>query len=513
MARPKAPKLQEIGDGLALALCAIPVARAKRSFLAFVKAVRPSYDLQWFHEVLCAEMELAAVAPHDTRLGLAMPPGHAKSEYALLLIAWMVARDPNVTVKYVTYAQAFAQSQFRRLKDILNSDEYVSLFGRLINERASVSDAGRGKKNTQDEFEIIGTGARGWVSACGFGGGITGGRVDLVVIDDPFKGWEDSHSPAARESRWKDYTSAIKTRRRVGRPLRILMLFTRWHLDDLTGRCKSREARSGWRWVELAALKEEGAGHERDPRQPGEALWPAVLTREQAEEDRDIDPETFQALYQQHPVADGGNVFKAIWFKRRWAPELLPALRHQPGEWEQSWDMRHGGKGETSSSQAVGHLYFFPAHEPGTGYLIDMVAGRWDTNETLARFDAQQLDPLWSRAGTILVEEKADGVTVLSLRQSKVRGMIPIRPTKDKESRARAVTPFCYAGNMILPAAHPLLGELQAELFSFPAAATNDHVDTFSQMLSHRWLPAVDKDGPPINPLEAARARAGRTRP
>lgn len=512
MARPKAPALAAVADDLALALFAVPVARAKRSFLAFVRAVRPAYDLQWFHEVLCDELQLAATAPHDTRLGMALPPGHAKSEYALLLIAWMIARDPNVTIKFVTYSSDFAQGQLRRLKEILNSDEYVALFGRVINDKASVSDRKRGKKNTQTEFEILGVGARGWVSVCGFQGGITGGRCDLVVIDDPFKGWEDSHSPTTREGRWKDYTSAIKTRRRVGRPLRILMLFTRWHLDDLTGRCKSREARAGWRWVELAALKEEGSGHERDPRQPGEALWPAVLTREQAEQDRDIDPETFQALYQQHPVADGGNTFKALWFKRRWAPELLPALLHQPGEWVQSWDCRAGGKDETSSSQAAAGLYFFPSLEPGTVYLVDLVAGRWDTNETLARFDALQLDPMWARAGAKLIENKGDGVTLLSLRQASVRGLIPISPTKDKQARAKEVTPFCYAGNVILPQEHPLLGEFQAELFSFPAAATNDHVDQLTQVLKHRWLAAVDLAGPPINPLEAARARAGRTR-
>ena len=511
MARPKAPKLQEIGDDLALAMFAIPVARAKRSFLAFVKAVRPAYDLQWFHEVLCDELQLAAVAPHDTRLGLAMPPGHAKSEYALLLIAWMIARDFDVTVKYITYSQSFAQSQFRRLKEILNSDEYIGLFGRVINERASVSDAGRGKKNTQDEFEILGVGARGWVSACGFGGGITGGRVDLAVVDDPFKGWEDSHSPAARESRWKDYTSAIKTRRRVGRPLRILMLFTRWHLDDLTGRCMAKERAAGWRWVVLSALKEEGEGHPRDPRQPGEALWPAVLTRAQAEQDRDVDPETFQALYQQKPVVDGGNIFKAFWFRHRWKAYELQALLRLPGKWLQSWDLRHGGKDETSSSQAVGHLYFFPAHESKV-YLIAIVAGRWDTVETLAQFDACQLDPIWARASEILVENKSDGVTILSMRQSVLKAaLIAIRPGQDKVTRAKSCTPYCWAERVVLPEEQPLIEQAHAEIITFPASATNDHVDAFSQALNHEWGVAVNTDeDPPPNPLHAARARAAR---
>lgn len=510
MARPKSPKLQEIGDDLALALCAIPVAQAKRSFLAFVRAVRPAYDLQWFHEVLCDELQVAAVAPHDTRLGMAMPPGHAKSEYALLLIAWMIARDPNVTIKFVTYSSDFAQGQLRRLKEILNSDEYVALFGRVINDKASVSDRKRGKKNTQTEFEILGVGARGWVSACGFQGGITGGRCDLVVIDDPFKGWEDSHSPTTREARWKDYTSAIKTRRRVGRPLRILMLFTRWHLDDLTGRCQARETKAGWRWVVLAALKEEGKGHERDPRQPGEALWPAVLTQAQAEQDREVDPETFRALYQQEPVADGGNIFKAWWFRKRWHSWELPALQRLPGVWLQSWDPRHGGKSETSSSQAVGHLYFFPAHEH-VAYLIAAVAGRWDTTETLAQFDAVQLDPLWAKATIILVENKGDGVTLLSMRQRTSKAaMIAISPTADKTTRARAITPHCSAEKLVLPEDHPLAPQVHAEIIAFPAAATNDHVDTTSQALAYQWgIPVNTDQEQPIDPLEIIKRRNG----
>jgi predicted phage terminase large subunit-like protein len=508
MVRPR-QTVSEAADGLALILRAAPVARAKRSFLEFVRMVRPAYDLQWFHELLCDELQVAATAPHDTRLGLAMPPGHAKSEYALLLIAWAIARDPNVTVKYITYSQTFAEAQFRRLKEILNSDEYVSLFGRVINDRASVSDAGRGKKNTSHEFEILGVGARGWVSACGFGGGITGGRCDIVVMDDPFKGWEDSHSPTTREARWKDYTSAIKTRRRVGRPLRILMLFTRWHLDDLTGRCQAKEKAAGWRWVALAALREEGEGHPRDPRAPGEALWPAVLTREQAEQDRDVDPETFQALYQQRPVADGGNVYKATWFTRRWQDYELQALLHLPGMWVQSWDTRHGGKDETSSSQVAGHLYFFPSLS-NECYLIDIVAGRWDTTETIARFDECQRNPLWARATACLVENKSDGVTLLSQRQGKIKAaMIAIKPLADKLTRARAVTPFCHAQRVILPETHPLVGEVHAELTTFPASATNDHVDTLSQVLTWRWVEPVKTDAPLVNPLEAARRRAG----
>ncbi len=462
---------------------------ARRSFYDFVRLIRPEFDVQWFHDYMIAELQLAGTANHDTRLGLALPPGHAKSEYALLYCAWMVARDPDITIKYVTYKQEFAEEQFERLKEILELDAYIEYFGRRINSRRVVTDTTKGGKNSAQRFDIIG--GKGWVQACGFGGGITGGRCDIIVIDDPFKNHEEANSPTVRDKRWAEYGASIKTRRRPGRPLRILMLFTRWHLDDLTGRCKKVEG-DEWRWIELEALKTEAANDDvEDPRQPGEALWPAVADAKFLKKERTQRPGIFSALWQQKPVPDEGAVFLVDWFKKTWS--VLPT----GGVWIQSWDPRHGGKGKKSSF-AVAMLWYFTTT---AAYIVDLRRGRWSPSGTLEVFDALQSDPLWGQATIRLIEEKGDGVMLMDLRGTKHVGMIGIKPSGDKVTRARNVTPFFKAGNVYRPEqTPPWWAEYLLEMTTFPSAANDDQVDATSQVLDFRFLsgqinPNADKGG------------------
>lgn len=484
--------------------------RAKESFACFVSLIRPEYARQWFHDLIIEELELAGTSPRDTRFGMAIPPGHAKSEYAMLFCAWMAARDPNIQVKYITYNTDFAKQQFGRLKDILNLPRYVKYFGRMINSKRVVTDTRNGAKNSAEHVDLLQ--GRGWIQACGFGGGITGGRCDLMVIDDPYKGTEDAGSPAIRERRWREYGAAVKTRRRVGRPLRILMLFTRWHLDDLTGRCKRHEPKH-WRWVEIDALKEAANDNAeveaRDPRELEEALWPELVDAETLKHEREVFPEIFACVWQGRPVPPGGAVFKAKWFTRRYehAPE---AFAHMPGQWVQSWDCRNDGKSKTSSEVSAG-LWFIPTHEPASAYLVDVKHGRWSPDETLAQFDALQGLPLWSRTSVRLIEAKADGKMLLSLRQHQYSGMTPIEPKEDKLTRARAITPFAAAGQLVLPEEAEWLGAFYGQLITFPAAANDDHVDMTSQFMSWKYMPELEEQAQQ-DPLEAARARMSRWR-
>jgi len=460
---------------------------ALREFDYFVDVILPSIEagasVQWFQRELIHELQDAGTSDQDTRLGFALPPGHAKTTYSLLFIAWMVARDPDIQIKYVTYNQDRASEVLDLyLKPIIECDEYVRLFGRRINPKRVVTDTKGGKENNKKTFGIVG--GRGWVQACGFGGGITGGRCDLIVIDDPFKNHETANSPTHRNKIWNEYGASVKTRRRAGRPLRILMLFMRWHLDDLTGRCKQIE-RDDWRWVELEALKAQDNPNPdleaRDPRAVGEALWPAVASADLLQKEKLQRPEIFLCLWQNRPVPESGTLFDATWLYRH---EVVPAC---PGRWIQSWDCRHGGKG-AGSSYAVGQLWFIPDHEK-VAYLADQVRGRWSPEETLEVFDKLQDDPIWRKTSARLIEEKADGVMLLSLRGRAYPGMLPIKPTADKEARARLVQPILRAGQVSIPTRAPWLADWLEEVVTFPGAANDDQVDATTQLLTYAFTP------------------------
>jgi predicted phage terminase large subunit-like protein len=485
--------LDEPGDEL---LRRVQAERGRRSLEYFVRFVRPEYDLQAFHVRLIAEIQRWADAPEPYPLVLSLPPGHGKSEYAKLACAWLLVRDPEQRVAYVSYGSDLAQAHFESLLEILGGEQAVQLYGELI------PPEGKGGRTKEGAPALQGD---GHLYARGREQGLTGLRIDTGVMDDLLKDDIEASSLSTREAAWRWITRVMRTRKRVGRPLRLLMLATRWHLDDPTGRALAKIR--GAREVRFPALK-EGGPTEQDPRSEGEALWPEQMSAEQLDEERELDPYGFAALWQQDPVPDGGAMIKATYLARRW--ESLDALQHAPGRWVQSWDCRNDGKDLKRSSQVAAHLYFEPLMEPANAYLIDKRGGPWSPEETLEQFDAAQLDPLWSRATIRLIEAKADGKMILSLRQRRYPGMTPITPTEDKVTRLRAVLPFLAALNVVLPQVAAWLGQVLSDLTAFPAALHDDDVDALTQYLAWRWVPALDKGGPPPNPLERLRARQGR---
>ena len=96
----------------------------------------------------------------------------------------------------------------------------------------------------------------------------------------------EANSPIIRENCWEWYTSVVKTR--MHNYSGELIVFTRWHEEDLIGMISQREpvvdlmawtqlerpSPEGWLHLNFEALK-TGDPTEIDPRQPGEALWEA----------------------------------------------------------------------------------------------------------------------------------------------------------------------------------------------------------------------------------------------
>ena len=110
---------------------------------------------------------------------------------------------------------------------------------------------------------------------------------------------------------------------------------TRWHLDDLIGRLiENMENGQGdtFTVINYPAIAE----HDEIHRRKGEALHPERYSLDQLKKiQKTVGSRDWAALYQQHPIPDGGNVFKSEWFKY-WTESSLPP------EFDQivtSWDM------------------------------------------------------------------------------------------------------------------------------------------------------------------------------
>jgi predicted phage terminase large subunit-like protein len=449
------------------------LARERLEF--FILHTMPGYKCGWVHEMICAELDafLTAVENKESpRLMLTLPPRHGKSEIVSRRFpAYAFGRNPDVSIISTSYSADLSSRMNRDVQRVMDGEIYkrvfpaVSLSGKNIHTVAS----GNYLRNS-DIFEIVGH--AGSYRSAGVGGGITGMGGEILLIDDPLKDRAEADSPTIREKVWDWYTSTLYTRLAPGGG--ILLVQTRWHMDDLAGRLlEAEKAGEGdkWRVVNFPAIAEHDEAH----RKVGEALHPRryplgqLLAIKAAIGSRD-----WEALYQQRPTPGGGAIFRKEWL-RFWLPKDLPAKFNQTII---SWDMTF--KDSQDSDYVVGQVWGKAA---ANFYLLDQVRGRMGFTATLEAF--KQFADKWPWAVQKLVEDKANGPAVIDSLKSKVSGIIPIEPDGSKTARAHAVTPLFEAGNVFIP--NPQVCDwAQAyvdELLQFPAAAHDDQVDATTQAL------------------------------
>jgi len=167
------------------------------------------------------------------RLIITVPPQHGKSEGSTrLLPAYMLGLNPNLKIAIASYADTLAKNFNRSIQRIISDDKYNSIFP---NTRLSDGDD-RYVKNSK-EFEIVEY--DGGLRSLGRSGSITGNPVNVFILDDLYKDSMEGNSPIIRDSVWEWYVSAVKTRLR--NDSQELIVFTRWHEDDLIGRIEEKE--------------------------------------------------------------------------------------------------------------------------------------------------------------------------------------------------------------------------------------------------------------------------------
>lgn len=179
-----------------------------------------------------------------------------------------------------------------------------------------------GYLRTGSEVEIVGH--AGGLLSVGRGGSLTGNRVDCLILDDLYKNAMEGDSPRIRESCWEWYVSVVRTR--LHNASRELVVFTRWHEEDLIGELRRRETvRELTAWSQLDGHPPEewlhlnfeairtGAPMEIDRRAPGEALWGERQSGELLARRRALDPLRFECMYQGRPTVRRGCSTAIVW--------------------------------------------------------------------------------------------------------------------------------------------------------------------------------------------------------
>ncbi len=287
----------------------------RESFIDFAKAVYPFLEFTPFHRTYYTILE-AYARGRISKLIVSVPPQHGKSVGATTLLpAYMLGLDPDTRIAIASYSGTLASKFNRRVQRILESREYGEIFPETTIKRGTKPAA---YIRTSDEVEIIDH--KGELISVGREGSLTGNRVDCFILDDLYKDAMEAQSPVVRENCWEWYTSVVRTR--MHNTSRELIVFTRWHEEDLIGTLLRtepyRELRSlsdiddvdpdTWLVLNFEALK-SSTPTEIDPREEGEALWPEQQSRELLLAKRRLDPIRFEAMYQGHPSSKEGLLY------------------------------------------------------------------------------------------------------------------------------------------------------------------------------------------------------------
>ncbi len=285
------------------------------SFSEFAVKVYPFLELQSFHQTYYHLLEEFACG-RIHKLIITMPPQHGKSVGSTTLLpAYMLGINPDMRIAIASYSASLASRFNRRVQRILESKEYGEIF-----PETTIKQGGKPAEyiRTADEVEIIGH--RGELLSVGREGSLTGNRVDCFILDDLYKDAMEANSPIIRENCWEWYTSVVKTR--MHNASRELIVFTRWHEEDLIGVLTQREPTlmltewsqldtidpDTWVYLNFEAIKTSPSS-EIDPRESGYALWEQQQNRILLEAKRRLDPLRFECMYQGHPSSREGLLY------------------------------------------------------------------------------------------------------------------------------------------------------------------------------------------------------------
>ena len=405
------------------------------------------------------------------RLMIFMPPGSAKSTYASVVFpTWFMGRHPGKNIISTSYGSDLAKKFGRKCRQITRSGEFLDVFNSTIShDNKAVDNWALENGSTYMSGGIL--------------SGITGNRADGLVIDDPVKGREEAESQTMRDKIWEAYLSDLRTRLKPSGW--IVIIQTRWHADDLSGRILpvNWDGRSGWveakdgeKWFVISLPAQ--CNRDDDPlgREHGEYLWTDWFSQEHWEQEKKTQgSRNWSALYQQSPTLEEGGIFPAAWFNY-FVTEPADYVRMI-----QSWDTAQKENEINDFSVCTTWI------QTRLGYfLIDVYQDRlaYPALKRAIKSKANQFNP-----SVLLIEDKGSGISAIQdLAAETDLPIIGIEPEKDKVFRAMEVSPLYEAGLVYHQEDGPWLIDYETELTNFPNVDHDDQTDSTTQAL--KWMRA-----------------------
>ena len=460
-----------------------PEKMAFRNFASYVAISYPDYRFSR-HNLLLINALMQVEAGNIKRLIINCPPRHGKtmliSEY---FPPWYMGRNPSHQIIATTYSFERAGDTGRKVRNHMIDPMHCKIFphcGLALDSKS----ANKLATDQGGEFYSVGT-----------GGPITGRGANLFLIDDPIKSRKEADSELARNRLWEWYKGVAYTRLMPTNA--IILINTRWHFDDLTGRLLEEMAHENWVVLNLPAICDS----EDDllKREIGEALWPSdypvgVLENIQVT----IGTREWNAQYQQQPLPTEGGMINIDWFNKYDHKELTvmqgsinqkkPYVPFGIKRFVISWDTAF--KEEQLNDPSAATVWGEGADN--NFYLVDVVNKRMKYPKL--KKAAIELYEKYMKYGLgnvpVLIEDKASGQSLIQDLKHETRMPIIARPADaNKQIRMSSASPLIEAGRVYLPDRASWLVGYETQLARFPLWKNDDMVDSTSQFLNWAGKP------------------------
>ena len=266
---------------------------SRRSLLDFCRRMIPDFQSPRHIKHIAGLLE-AVERGDQRRLLVTLHPGSGKSVLLQGFASWVLGRSPRRKIIAASAGAELAERNSRASRALFTESAWpfpVEL------SRATTA------------MNRWSTAEGGGLFAVGVGGGITGWRGDLLLLDDL---QNDALSVGERDGLWKWFREILMPRLEPNGA--VVLVQQRWGEDDLPGRIMESAEAKDWLHVRLPAIAEPG-----DPlgRAPGTSLWPQRWPLAELERQRiAMGSRAFECAFQGNPVPAEGNLIKAEWLQR-----------------------------------------------------------------------------------------------------------------------------------------------------------------------------------------------------
>lgn len=491
--------------------------RCRRDYGEYVRVANEGYYMAHVNRYICDVVQAFLEAKTDKALDillLSLPPRHSKTfTITETLPSWFLGKNPTGNVIICGYEGTFAEGFSRRNRDKFN--RYAKDIFR-VEENPNIQGVAQWE-----------TAAGGRCRAAGLKGGITGFGAELFIIDDPIKNQEMAESETVLAKIHDEMGPSVQSRIHPGG--KLIVIQTRWVENDVIGYIQSNWSDYVWADINLPCECEDEA---TDPlhRKLGDSLMgdhmgdfdlPQRIRNDNiwlrskkmlvcaGEGER-----VWNALYQGHPSAQNGNLFRDNWWKRY--------CRKIGGDTEDGGtysridiaDMEYTclsvdatfKKTETSDRVAI-TLWGLSQKN---AYLYKLINKRMGFTETVERI--KRLCGEYPGIDQLIIEDKANGSAIIDTLKytDGIPPIVAVNPLGGKYSRAQAVSPFIAGGSVYIPVdfteserreieddnhIETGYGRFLYQMSHFPFAKNDDMVDSMSQALS-RLIKIVTGEDP-----------------